>query len=97
MKFTLHFPDKIGNARGEAFTHGSALPPTHGPTPSVRRVDQLSEEAAQAGDPSPEVQARIEAAVLKIARLIGRQIAREEFQKRLAQAATDNSHDTTKR
>ena len=38
-----------------------------------------------------EARTRIDAAVLTIARLIGRQIAREEFAKRMARAANDNA------
>ena len=33
--------------------------------------------------------------LLKIARLIGRQIAREEFAKRMAEAANDNQQNST--
>lgn len=42
-------------------------------------------------DPLAEARRRAEQAVLKIARLIGRQMAREEFAKRPTQAACDDS------
>jgi hypothetical protein len=40
--------------------------------------------------PDGEAQAKIDAAVMTIARLIGRQIAREEFARRMAVADNDN-------
>jgi hypothetical protein len=42
------------------------------------------------GGPDGEAQPKINPAVMTIARLIGRQIAREEFNKRMAAAANDN-------
>jgi hypothetical protein len=46
MKLPLRFLD---DDRGKALSDGSSLLHNHGPTPSVRRVDRLSEEAAQIG------------------------------------------------
>ncbi|WP_342629686.1 hypothetical protein AAC691_08345 [Nguyenibacter vanlangensis] len=40
--------------------------------------------------PNPAMKARTDALILVLARLLGRQIAREEFERRLEQIANDN-------
>ncbi|GBQ25684.1 hypothetical protein AA0472_1845 [Acetobacter estunensis NRIC 0472] len=40
--------------------------------------------------PDPTMKARTDALILVLARLLGRQIAREEFERRLEQIANDN-------
>jgi hypothetical protein len=45
-------------------------------------------------DPLAAAQRRAEQVVLKIAGLLGRQMAREEFERRQGQAANDNSGST---
>ena len=56
----------------------------HGPAAN----DNTSSEAGAGGGP----EARIDAAVMRLARLLGRQIARERF--RQSEAANDNAPDT---
>jgi hypothetical protein len=60
-----------------------------GPAQIVTNYQEVDRAAVAA------VQTRFDAAVLKIARLIGRQIAREEFAKSMAEAANDNSQTPT--
>ena len=62
-----------------------------GPAQIVANDQEVDRAAVAAA-----VQARFDGAVLKIARLLGRQIAREEFAKRMTEAANDNSEDSTK-
>lgn len=64
------------------------------PGPAGRHVQPLLLVAANDHALAGGVQTRFEAAVLILARLIGRQIAREEFAKRRAEAANDNSQDS---
>lgn len=48
---------------------------------------------ANDGRPADEVEARIDAAVMTLARLLGRQIAREEFRRREEAAANGGPGD----
>ena len=58
------------------------------PVPRVAANDNTGSQAGAGGGP----EARIDAAVMRLARLLGRQIARERF--RQSQAANDNAPDT---
>jgi hypothetical protein len=49
-------------------------------------------DPASDGRPADEVEARIDTAVMTLARLLGRQIAREEFRRR-QEAANGGSND----
>ena len=58
------------------------------PVPRVAANDNTGSKAGAGSGP----EARIDAAVMRLARLLGRQIARERF--RQSQAANDNAPDT---
>ncbi|CAI9122390.1 hypothetical protein [Brytella acorum] len=51
----------------------------------------------QSALPDPAMKARTDALILVLARLLGRQIAREEFERRLGQIANDNDNDPASR
>jgi hypothetical protein len=71
----------------------------------IEEEDRQTGVQGEAPEPAPlvaandndgaEARTRIDAAMLTIARLIGRQIAREEFDKGAAQVANDNTPDST--
>ena len=72
----------------------------------VDNEDRLAGAEPTVGEPSvapannnglAETRARFGSVILTIARLLGRQIAREEFDKHIAEEANDNSSGSAKR
>jgi hypothetical protein len=53
--------------------------------------DNKPTDNIQSASPDPAMKARTDALILILARLLGRQIAREEFEQRLGQIANDNN------
>ena len=58
------------------------------PVPRAAANDNTGSQAGAGGGP----EARVDAAVMRLARLLGRQIAREQFRRQ--KAANDNAPDT---
>ncbi|NHO33663.1 hypothetical protein GOB85_14250 [Acetobacter sp. LMG 1636] len=52
--------------------------------------DNKPTDTVQSAPPDPAMKARTDALILVLARLLGRQIAREEFERRLYNIANDN-------
>ncbi|BAK84642.1 hypothetical protein GLX_22300 [Komagataeibacter medellinensis NBRC 3288] len=58
--------------------------------PNSPANDNEPTDNIQSALPNPAMKARTDALILVLARLLGRQIAREEFERRLGQIANDN-------
>ena len=58
--------------------------------PNSPANDNKPTDKIQSASPDPAMKARTDALILVLARLLGRQIAREEFERRLDQIANDN-------
>ena len=58
--------------------------------PNSPANDNKPTDNIQSALPDPAMKARTDALILVLARLLGRQIAREEFERRLDQIANDN-------
>ncbi|MCP1196098.1 hypothetical protein NKW84_09535 [Acetobacter senegalensis] len=58
--------------------------------PNSPANDNKPTDKIQSASPDPAMKARTDALILALAHLLGRQIAREEFKRRLDQIANDN-------
>ncbi|EFG85399.1 hypothetical protein F1645_13765 [Novacetimonas hansenii] len=59
--------------------------------PNSPANDNKPSSNIQSALPDPVMKARTDALILILARMLGRQIAREEFERRLGQIANDNA------
>ncbi|MGB3832256.1 MAG: hypothetical protein WA975_10370 [Mesorhizobium sp.] len=63
------------------------------PTDDDGKRPVAANDNASAADPNPEVLRKVDGVALKLARIIGRRMAREDFEKAM-QAANDNTPKT---